>query len=126
MNKINKELKFMECKTLEEFINKYKQYHLQDLALRDGISYFDVTTSNVDGTIIGEQFDHPIRMKAFYENNEKFFKEVNEEELLKEVNEKYRNDIERIFNERGLGEDFKKCKEQFGKYYMPYDRERKS
>ena len=114
-----KELKFCECQTLDKFKKQYKIFHVQNLLLQDGLSLFDVETSNMDGTIIGEQFDHPIRMKAFYENNEKFFKDINEEELMNEVNEMYKKLIDDFINKYGEG-CLKHEKETFGKYYNPY------
>lgn len=111
--------KFCECETLEEFKDMYIKFHLQDLALQDGVSYFNVETSNMDGTIIGEQYDHSIRMKSFYENNEKFFKEVNINELMDEVNERYQKDISKYIDSYGK-ERFEKDKIRFGKYYKGY------
>lgn len=118
------ELKFCECETLEEFKERYKIFHVQNLLLQDGLSLFDVKTSNMDGTIIGEQFDHPIRMKYLYENNRKFFSDINEEELLNEVSEMYRKLIDDFINKYG-----KECleheKEIFGKYYIPYKNDKR-
>ena len=62
MTKKEKQKKFMECETLEEFIEKYKMFHKQELALENGRSYFDVKTSNVDGHFLGESFDNAIRI----------------------------------------------------------------
>jgi len=56
----NKKKKYMECETLEEFIKDYKMFHKQELALKDGRSYFNVETSNVDGHFWGEYFDNGI------------------------------------------------------------------
>lgn len=114
-----KALKFCECQTLDEFKDRYKKFHVQNLLLQDGLSLFDVKTSNMDGTMIGEQFDHHIRMKYLYENNEKFLNEINEEELMNEVNETYKKLIDNFINEYGE-ERFKDGKETFGKYYKPY------
>ena len=58
-----KQLKFMQADNLEEFKNMYIVYYKQELALKDGFSYFDVTTSNMDGTFIGEKFDNQIRIR---------------------------------------------------------------
>lgn len=119
MTQEEKALKFCECRTLDEFKEQYKRFHLQNLLLQDGLSLFDVETSNVDGTIIGEQFDHSIRMKYLYENNEKFLNEINEEELMNEVNEIYKELIDGFINKYGE-ECFKEGKETVGKYYAPY------
>lgn len=119
MTQEEKELKFCECQTLDEFKEQYKIFHVQNLLLQDGLSLFDVETSNMDGTIIGEQFDHPIRMMAFYENNEKFFNDINEEELMNEVNEMYKKLIDDFINKHGE-ECFNRGKERFGTYYKPY------
>ena len=119
MTQEDKELKFCECKTLEEFKERYKIFHVQNFLLHDGLSLFDVKTSNMDGTIIGEQFDHPLRMKCLYENNEKFFNDINEDELMNEVNEMYKELIDNFINKYGE-ELLKHEKETFGKYYIPY------
>ena len=71
----------MECKSLEDFKRDYIRFKKQEMALEHNCSYFNVETSNVDGTFIGEQFDNAIRMKFIVENNKKFVKEVNLDEL---------------------------------------------
>ena len=115
----NNKLNFCECKTLGEFKNTFKQFHIQDFALRDGISYFDVKTSNVDGTIIGEMFDHQIRMKALYENNKKFFNQVDEKELINEAKKKYLKDRENFIATYGV-ERLEESRKNYGQYYTPY------
>jgi len=111
-----KELKFCECKDLEDFKKTFFKFHLQDLALQDGVSYFDVSTSNMDGTMIGEQFDHALRMKSFYDNNKHFFEQVNISVLMNDVYEKYQKDINKYIDKCGHSE-FDKGKEFYGKYY---------
>lgn len=119
MAKENNKLNFCECKTLEKFKNTFMQFHIQDFALRDGISYFDVKTSNVDGTIIGEMFDHQIRMKALYENNKKFFNQVDEKELIDEAKKKYLKDRENFIATYGV-ERLEESRKKYGQYYTPY------
>ncbi len=94
-----KQKKFMECETLEEFIKEYKMFHKQELALEDGRSYFDVRTSNIDGNLIGESFDNAIRIKALNDNNPQFLKQINEEELRTEILKEYKEDLEKAQKE---------------------------
>ena len=95
MIKKDKQKKFMECETLEEFIGKYKIFHKQELALEDGHSYFDVETSNVDGHFWGECFDNAIRVKALNDSNPQFLSQINEEELQSEILREYKEDLEK-------------------------------
>ena len=95
----NKQLKFMQADSLEDFKNMYIAYYKQELALKDGLSYFDVTTSNMDGTFVGEEFDNPIRIKALRDNNKEFLKQVDEDELMKIVHEEYQKDLNDYKNE---------------------------
>lgn len=91
--------KFMECETLEEFIKDYKMFHKQELALKDGRSYFNVETSNVDGHFWGEYFDNGIRIKALNDNNPQFLAQINEEELQAEILKEYKEDLEKSESE---------------------------
>ena len=91
--------KFMECETLEEFIAKYKMFHKQELALKDGRSYFNVETSNVDGHFFGECFDNAIRVKVLNDNNPQFLAQINEEELQSEILKEYKEDLEKTESE---------------------------
>lgn len=91
----NKKKKFMERETLEEFIKDYKMFHKQELALKDGRSYFNVETSNVDGHFWGEYFDNGIRIKALNDNNPQFLAQINEEELQAEILKEYKEDLEK-------------------------------
>lgn len=93
--KKEKPKKFMECETLEEFIEKYKMFHKQELALEDGHSYFDVKTSNVDEHFFGESFDNAIRIKFLKESNPQFLAQINEEELQEEILKEYKSDLEK-------------------------------
>ena len=94
--KEEKTKKFMECESLEEFKANYIMFHKQERALNDGLSYFNVKESNVDGTFIGEQFDNPLRIKALLENNKEFLQQVNIEELNEEVKTRYEKDVEKM------------------------------
>lgn len=86
----------MKKNTIEEFKEAYIRLFKQELALKDGRSYFDVTTSNIDGTLIGEMFDNPIRISILKQMNEEFSKQVNFEELNKEAEELYKKDLEKV------------------------------
>ena len=81
-----------------EDFDKFKQtlliYYMQEEALKHNISYFDVTTSNMDGTIFGEMFDNSIRIKMFKNMNPEFAKKLNEDELIAEAKENFNKDYE--------------------------------
>ena len=94
--KKEKPKKFMECETLEEFIEKYKIYHKQELALEDGHSYFNIETSNMDGHFFVECFDNAIRIKVLNESNPQFLSQINEEELQAEIIREYTEDLKKI------------------------------
>lgn len=74
-------------------------FHKQELALEDGRSYFDVSTSNIDGNLIGESFDNAIRIKALNDNNPQFLAQINEEELRTEILKEYKEDLEKAQKE---------------------------
>ena len=86
---------FMECETLEEFIENYKMFHKQELALDDGRSYFDAKASNVDGHFFGESFDNALRIKFLNDNNPQFLSQIDEEELQAEIFKEYKKDLEK-------------------------------
>lgn len=95
MSKKNKQLKLMECKSLEDFKHKYIRFKKQEMALEHNCSYFNVETSNMDGTFIGEQFDNAIRMKFIVENNKKFVEQVNLDELNKSAKVMFDEDFKK-------------------------------
>ena len=99
MIKKEKQKKFMECETLEEFIEKYKIFHKQELALQDGRSYFNVKMSNVDGHFYGEYLDNGVRIKALNDHNPQFLAQINEEELQAEILKEYKKDLEKAQKE---------------------------
>lgn len=94
-----KKKNFMECESLDEFKEEFLKLYKQECALADGRSYWDVSTSNMDGTFFGEEFDNKIRIKALKDNNKEFFAEINEEELINEAKEIYSKDLERANKE---------------------------
>ena len=91
--------KFMECDSLEDFKKKYVVFHKQRKALEDGFSYWDVKTSNMDGTPIGEEFDNEIRIKALKDNNQEYLNQSDIEELDRLVEEEYKKDKEEYEND---------------------------
>ena len=88
----NKEKKFMEYDTYEEFEKRFILLHKQELALKEGRSYFDVTTSNMDGTLVGERFDNSVRIEFIKRNNPEFYKRLDYEETMKRVRKEYEED----------------------------------
>lgn len=85
-----------------ETIEEYREYliklFMQEEALKNKMSYFDVTTSNMDGTFIGEAFDNPIRIKITKMENPEFAELVNDEELKEEARKRFLEDIKDINN----------------------------
>ena len=97
--KKKKRKKAMQCETLEEFIEKYKKFHKQELALEDGYSYFNVETSNVDGHFFFVCFDNAIRVTVLNDSNPQFLSQINEEELQAEILKEYKEDLENLEKE---------------------------
>jgi len=87
-----KEKKFMEYDTYEEFEKRFILLHKQELALKEGRSYFDVSTSNMDGTAVGEMFDNPLRIEFIKRNNPEFYKRLNYDEALERARKEYEED----------------------------------
>lgn len=91
-----KEKKFMECDTFEEFEKRFILFHKQELALEEGRSYFDPAISNMDGTMIGEKFDNPIRLEFLKRNNPEFYKRLNYNEALERARKEYEEDKQKV------------------------------
>lgn len=77
----------------KEFKERYILYKKQEFALEKGFSYFDVTTSNMDGTFFGEEFDNPIRIKALKAEYPEFCTDENIEAFDKEAREEFEKDL---------------------------------
>lgn len=82
--------------TFEEFKEQLIRYLKQECALKDDRSYWDVETSNVDGTFIGEMFDNPVRISILKQNNPEFTSMIDENEVKKEAEALYLEDLKRI------------------------------
>jgi hypothetical protein len=89
---------------MEKFdnIEEYKEYltklYMQEEALKNKMSYFDVLSSNMDGTFIGEAFDNPIRIKITKMENPEFAELVNDDELKAEARKRFLEDIKDVNN----------------------------
>lgn len=81
--------------TLEEFKTSLLNLYRQEAALEHNMSYFDVTTSNADGTIIGEKFDNPIRIHITKQLNPDFVTEINEGEIKEQAKQMFIEDCEK-------------------------------
>lgn len=89
--------KFIECSTIDEFKKRYLMYLKQDCALEDNRSYFDVATSNMDGTLFGEQFDNGIRLKFMEKDYPEWIEELGGKDALMEIaRAEYKHDIEKV------------------------------
>ena len=87
--------KSMEAENLEDFKDMYLTFHKQEIALAYGFSYFDVTTSNADGTILGEKMDNACRVQFLHENNKQFLEQIDEEMLMRQAREEVESDMEK-------------------------------
>lgn len=65
----------------------------QEEALKRGVSYWDTTTSNMDGTFFGEQFDNTIRIAITKKENPEFMQEIDEEALVEQARQEFLEDL---------------------------------
>ena len=65
----------------------------QEEALKRGVSYWDTTTSNMDGTFFGEQFDNTIRIAITKKENPEFMQEIDEEALIEQARQEFLEDL---------------------------------
>lgn len=65
----------------------------QEEALKRGVSYWDTTTSNMDGTFLGEQFDNAIRIASTKKENPEFMQEIDEEALIEQARQEFLEDL---------------------------------
>lgn len=86
---------------IQEFKERYILEKAQFYALKENYSYYDVETSNIDGTFIGEEFDNLIRLQALKNQNPDFIKELNIDELDKLAEERWKVDKQRSIEKYG-------------------------
>ena len=67
---------------IEDFKKSLIRFYKQEEALKHGVSYGDTSTSNMDGTIIGERFDNPIRILITKQQNPEFTEQIDENALI--------------------------------------------
>lgn len=65
----------------------------QEEALKRGVSYWDTTTSNMDGTFFGEQFDNTIRIAITKKENPELMQEIDEEALIEQARQEFLEDL---------------------------------
>ena len=70
---------------IEDFKKTLIRFYKQEEALKRDLSYWDYHTSNMDGTIIGERFDNPIRISITKQYNPEFTQEIDEEALIEQA-----------------------------------------
>lgn len=68
---------------IEDFKKSLIRFYKQEEALKHDLSYWDYHTSNMDGTIIGEKFDNPIRIAMTKQQNPEFTEQIDENTLIK-------------------------------------------
>ena len=67
---------------IEDFKKTLIRFYKQEEALKRDLSYWDYHTSNMDGTIIGERFDNPIRISITKQYNPEFTEQIDENALI--------------------------------------------
>ena len=86
---------------IEEFKQRYILEKAQFFALKEEYSYYDVRTSNIDGTFIGEEFDNQIRLHALKKQNAEFVEKLGLEELDRLAEERWKVDKQRSIEKYG-------------------------
>ena len=67
---------------IEDFKKCLIRFYKQEEALKRDLSYWDYHTSNMDGTIIGERFDNPIRILITKQQNPEFTEQIDESAII--------------------------------------------
>lgn len=78
---------------IEEFKKTLIMLYKQEEALKRGVSYWDTSTSNMDGTFFGEQFDNAIRIAFTKKENPEFMQEIDEEALIEQARQEFLEDL---------------------------------
>ena len=78
---------------IEEFKKTLLMLYKQEEALKRGVSYWDTTTSNMDGTFFGEQFDNTIRIAITKKENPELMQEIDEEALIEQARQEFLEDL---------------------------------
>lgn len=78
---------------IEEFKKTLIMLYKQEEALKRGVSYWDTSTSNMDGTFFGEQFDNTIRIAITKKENPEFMQEIDEEALIEQARQEFLEDL---------------------------------
>lgn len=86
---------------IEEFKQRYILEKAQLFALKEKYSYYDVRTSNVGGTFIGEEFDNQIRLHFLKKQNAEFVEKLGLEELDRLAEEHFKIDKQRSIEKYG-------------------------
>lgn len=86
---------------LEEFKKRYILEKAQEYALKEGYSYYNIKTSNVDGTFIGEKFDNQIRLATLIKQNAEYATNELIAEMNVEALEKWKVDKQKSIEKYG-------------------------
>lgn len=78
---------------IEDFKKTLLMLYKQEEALKRSVSYWDTTTSNMDGTFLGEQFDNAIRIAITKKENPEFMQEIDEEALIEQARQEFLEDL---------------------------------
>ena len=78
---------------IEDFKKTLLILYKQEEALKRGVSYWDTTTSNMDGTFFGEEFDNAIRIAITKKENPEFTQEIDEETLIEQARQEFLEDL---------------------------------
>ena len=78
---------------IEDFKKNLLMLYKQEEALKRGVSYWDTSTSNMDGTFFGEQFDNTIRIAITKKENPEYMQEIDEEALIEQARQEFLEDL---------------------------------
>lgn len=80
---------------IEDFKKCLIKFYKQEEALKRDLSYWDTSTSNMDGTIIGERFDNLIRILITKQQNPEFAEQIDENALIEFARQEFFNDCKK-------------------------------
>ena len=80
---------------IEDFKKTLIRFYKQEEALKRDLSYWDYHTSNMDGTIIGERYDNPIRISITKQYNPEFTEQIDENVLIEFARQEFFNDCKK-------------------------------
>ena len=80
---------------IEDFKKSLIRFYKQEEGLKRDLSYWDYHTSNMDGTIIGERYDNPIRISITKQYNPEFTEQIDENALIEQARQEFFEDCKK-------------------------------